>query len=201
MIQEKNDLILGLQLDAACAQLTYYNSSMKEPVTVSADGESETYLIPMEQAAWEQANSPQGSMDKLTAFISRCLDLVSGLGKPEDMRIMVCVRSMDETIGQRIPEALEQIGVERKYIFLQDYKSSFYYYTINQKKELWSSDVALVECVDETMIGYVLHINKSTRPSLVTVEEAARQPVNEKVRDGREGRTGIGSGTACFSSF
>ena len=57
---------------------------------------------------------------------------------------MVCVRSMDETIGQRIPEALEQIGVERKYIFLQDYKSSFYYYTINQKKELWSSDVALV---------------------------------------------------------
>ncbi len=187
MIQEKNDLILGLQLDAACAQLTYYNSSMKEPVTVSADGESETYLIPMEQAAWEQANSPQGSMDKLTAFISRCLDLVSGLGKPEDMRIMVCVRSMDETIGQRIPEALEQIGVERKYIFLQDYKSSFYYYTINQKKELWSSDVALVECVDETMIGYVLHINKSTRPSLVTVEEAARQPVNEKVRDGREG--------------
>lgn len=182
MIQEKNDLILGLQLDAACAQLTYYNSSMKEPVTVSADGESETYLIPM-----EQANSPQGSMDKLTAFISRCLDLVSGLGKPEDMRIMVCVRSMDETIGQRIPEALEQIGVERKYIFLQDYKSSFYYYTINQKKELWSSDVALVECVDETMIGYVLHINKSTRPSLVTVEEAARQPVNEKVRDGREG--------------
>ena len=187
MIQEKNDLILGLQLDAACAQLTYYNSSMKEPVTVSADGESETYLIPMEQAAWEQANSPQGSMDKLTAFISRCLDLVSGLGKPEDMRIMVCVRSMDETIGQRIPKALEQIGVERKYIFLQDYKSSFYYYTINQKKELWSSDVALVECVDETMIGYVLHINKSTRPSLVTVEEAARQPVNEKVRDGREG--------------
>ena len=187
MIQEKNDLILGLQLDAACAQLTYYNSSMKEPVTVSADGESETYLIPMEHAAWEQANSPQGSMDKLTAFISRCLDLVSGLGKPEDMRIMVCVRSMDETIGQRIPEALEQIGVERKYIFLQDYKSSFYYYTINQKKELWSSDVALVECVDETMIGYVLHINKSTRPSLVTVEEAARQPVNEKVRDGREG--------------
>src|SRR5699024_8783369 len=153
----------------------------------SADGESETYLIPMEQAAWEQANSPQGSMDKLTAFISRCLDLVSGLGKPEDMRIMVCVRSMDGTIGQRIPEALEQIGVERKYIFLQDYKSSFYYYTINQKKELWSSDVALVECVDETMIGYVLHINKSTRPSLVTVEEAARQPVNEKVRDGREG--------------
>ena len=81
MIQEKNDLILGLQLDAACAQLTYYNSSMKEPVTVSADGESETYLIPMEQAAWEQANSPQGSMDKLTAFISRCLDLVSRAGK------------------------------------------------------------------------------------------------------------------------
>ena len=61
--------------------------------------------------------------------------------------------------------------------------------------------MALVECVDETMIGYVLHINKSTRPSLVTVEEAARQPVNEKVRDGREGRTGTGSGTACFSSF
>lgn len=180
-------MILGLQLDASYAQLTYYSSAMKEPVTVSADGESESYLIPMDKTAWEQANSPQGPMENLVSFIRRCLEPVASLGEPADMRIMVSVRVMDEVVGQRIPQALEQIGVERKYVFLQDYKSSFYYYTINQKKELWSGDVALLEYEDETMVGYVLHINKSTRPALVTVEEAARQPVNDKVRDGREG--------------
>lgn len=178
-------MILGLQFDEAYAQLTYYNSSMKEPVTASADGESDSYLIPMESKAWEEANAPEGSVENLIAFFRRCLETVAGRGEPADMRIMVCVRTMDEVVGQRIPQALEQIGVERRYVFLQDYKSSFYYYTINQKKELWNGDVALLEYVDEAMVGYVLHINRSTRPALVTVEEAARQPVNEKVRDGR----------------
>lgn len=185
MIQEKNDCILGLQLCKTYAQLTYYNSTMKEPVTASVDEENESYLIPVSEKVWECACQESGPLDELKRFLGQCLGMVRSLGDASDMRIMVSVPSMEGPIGERLASALEQVGIERKYIFLQDYKSSFYYYTINQKKELWSGDVALLEYEDEAMTGYVLHINKATKPALVTVEQVARQPMGASVRDGR----------------
>ena len=173
MIEERRDLILGLQLYESYAQLTYYNNGMKEPATLSVDGESETYLIPVKQG------------EDLKSLFARCLDRVKILGGIEDVRIMVTVPKLEAPLDEQIPAALEELGIERKYIFLQDYKSSFYYYTVNQKKELWTGDVALLEYEDDTVTGYVLHVDKSTKPALVTVEKAASQKMDESVRDGR----------------
>lgn len=184
MIQERNDLILGLQLCEKYAQLTYYNNTMKEPVTVSPGGD-ENYPIEMPGQVWAAACSKEKPLDELTAFLGKTLELVSGMGQIGDIRIMVCVPELVPPLDERIPAAFGQLGIQRKDIFLQDYKSSFYYYTINQKKELWNGDVALLEYQDEIMTGYVLHIDKTTKPALVTVEEAGRQPVRESMREDR----------------
>ena len=185
MIQEKNDLILGLQLCEWYAQLTYYNNSMKEPVTASINGEEESYLIPITRETWEAATIEGRATEPLTEFFRNCLKPMTEISDYADMRIMVCVPKLSDVLGDHVPRALEKLGLERKYIFLQDYKSGFYYYTVNQRKELWNGDVALLECENEVMTGHVLHIDKATRPALVTVEFAASQSVNEKVRDGR----------------
>lgn len=184
MIQERNDLLLGLQLCEKYAQLTYYNNTMKEPVTASPGGD-ENFPVEMPDEAWAAACDREKPLDALTAFLGSVLELVSGVGQIQDMRIMVCVSQLTEPLDERIPEALGLLGIQRKNIFLQDYKSSFYYYTINQKKELWNGDVALLEYQDEVMTGYVLHIDKSTKPALVTVEEAGSQPVREAMREDR----------------
>ena len=54
MILEKNELLLGLQLGREWGQITYYNNTMKEPVTAGSDRGSENYLIPMPEKAWAQ---------------------------------------------------------------------------------------------------------------------------------------------------
>lgn len=185
MIQEKHDLFLGLQLCEAYAQLTYYNTTMKEPVTASSGQGGDTYLIPVAPSEWDAASREEGSVEVLTEFFRRCFALVADLGDSPDIRIMVTVPELVSPLDERIPAALEQAGIERKYIFLQDYKSSFYYYTVNQKRELWKGDVALLEYQEETMSGFVLHIDRSTRPALATVEKVAEQFLDERVRDGR----------------
>lgn len=185
MIEEKRDLVLGLQLCKEYAQLTYYNNTMKEPATISADGENDSYLLPVKPEEWESAINKEHSLDKLKELLSRCLERVKAWGEISDIRIMVTVPKLEAPLDERLPKALEELGIERKYIFLQDYKSSFYYYTINQKRELWTGDVALLEYEEDTMVGYVLHVDKSTRPALVTVEKAASQKMDERVRDGR----------------
>ena len=47
MIQATNELILGIELNEAYAQLTYYHQSVKEPVTVGAPDASEQLQFPM----------------------------------------------------------------------------------------------------------------------------------------------------------
>lgn len=185
MIEEKRDLILGLQLCESYVQLTYYNNTMKEPATLSADGEKDSYLFPVKPEEWAAATERGKPNRELKELFARCLDRVKTLGKMEDIRIMVTVPELVSPLDERIPGTLEEMGIERKYIFLQDYKSSFYYYTVNQKRELWSADVALLEYEEDTMNGYVLHVDKSTKPALATVEKAASQKMDESVRDGR----------------
>lgn len=185
MIEEKRDLILGLQLCESYVQLTYYNNTMKDPVTLSIDQGGENYLFPVKPEEWESATEKEKTNEELKNLFRRCLDRVKMLGDVTDIRIMVTVPRLSAPLDERIPGTLEELGIARKYIFLQDYKSSFYYYTVNQKKELWNGDVALLEYEDETMKGYVLHVDRRTKPALVTVELAASRKMDESVRDGR----------------
>jgi hypothetical protein len=121
----------------------------------------------------------------LELYFIQCRELLRFMTSRTRLFVMVTVRHLTEHWSRVIVEALELAGVARKDIFVQDYLSSFYYYTVNQKKELWTQDVALLEYEDETMIGYLLHIDRSTRPAIATVTEMARQSVSDEVRAGR----------------
>lgn len=121
----------------------------------------------------------------LGIYFGQCRELLRFLTRQTRIHVMVTVRNLTEQWSRVIVEALEGIGIQRKYIYVQDYLSSFYYYTVNQKKELWYQDVALLEYENETMIGYILHIDRSTRPAIATVKEAARQSVGDTIRAGR----------------
>ena len=186
MIQERKELILGLQFEETYSQLTCYTGSMKEPMTVSAGENGDSYLLPVTENEWKAAIDVSHPLEELTEFFRRCLKLLPETGAFSDIRIMVTVPKLKAPLAERIPGALEQLGISRKYIFLQDYKSSFYYYTVNQKRELWNGDVALLEYQQQTMTAYVLHVDRSTKPALVTVEQAASQRMDDTVRDGRE---------------
>lgn len=121
----------------------------------------------------------------LSIYFTTCLAQLKLLAQNTRIQVMVTVRELTETLGEVIAEALIGCGIDRKQIYIQDYLSSFYYYTVNQKKELWYQDVALLTYEDEAITGYILHIDRSTRPALAKVEKIARQPMDESVRAGR----------------
>lgn len=172
MIHATNELILGIELREDYAQLSYYHQSVKEPLTL------ETVICRERETADETTES-------LAAFFEQCMGQLKLLTQNTQVQVMVTVKELTEDLGNMISEALVRCGVDRKRIYVQDYLSSFYYYTVNQKKELWYQDVALLEYEEEAIVGYILHIDRSTRPALARVEKVARQPVDEKVRAGR----------------
>ena len=119
---------------------------------------------------------------RITAeFFSGVLSSLEAFSGWKNLRIMITVKKLGNAVISILPQALELLGMERRHIYLQDYLSSFYYYAYNQKKDRWTGDAALLEYEDSQMIGYILHIDQTRTPAIVTVEEAARQTVDESL--------------------
>lgn len=121
----------------------------------------------------------------LSVYFQVCMNDLKLLTQNTQLQVMVTVRDLSQRWSDVIAAALERTGVDRKRIYVQDYLSSFYYYTVNQKKELWYQDVALLEYDKGAIVGYVLHIDRSTRPAIAGAEKVARQTVDDSARAGR----------------
>ncbi|MDO4297804.1 MAG: DUF5716 family protein [Lachnospiraceae bacterium] len=222
MVQAANDLILGIDFHSEHAQLTYYHSAIREPVTMGLvpgkqllptalrmDAEGEWHFWEGEPELrqgeekdrcrlsgiyerverMEETAVAEGALsaeELLAVYFGQCLKLVKMLRKKNTrLHVMVTVRNLTESWSRLIVASLERNGIERKYIYVQDYMASFYYYSVSQKKELWSQDVALLEYEEEAMTGYVLHIDRSTKPAMASVRQVARQPVGDDMRGDR----------------
>jgi len=177
----------GLQLNEESALLTIYYANQKEPVTVgTSDGTDEGGPLPgMSEAVWKAAaglGEPIGTlMDFLRGTFERYMKDIPA----DEIRIMVTVPKLEPLLTQRIPQALVSLGLQRKNIYLQDYLNSFYYYSVNRRRDMWNGDVALLCYEHEVITGYVMHIDWSKMPALVVVEKGASQAVGERERDGR----------------
>ncbi|MCD7834102.1 MAG: DUF5716 family protein [Lachnospiraceae bacterium] len=121
----------------------------------------------------------------LAIYLKECIAGLKLLTENTRLQVMISVRQLSEALNQVLIRALLRLGVDRKQIYVQDYLSSFFYYTINQKKELWMQDVALISYEERSIVGYILHIDRSTKPAIARVEPVARQPMNDEVRAGR----------------
>lgn len=125
------------------------------------------------------------SVELFAVYFGLWLERLKILSRNAQIHVMVTVKELTDTWSGILVKALEQNGIKRTQIYLQDYLSSFYYYTVNQKKELWYQDVALLEYEDESIVGYVLTIDRSTKPAVARVDKVARQPMDDSVRAGR----------------
>ncbi len=167
---DRKELILGIDLNPDYVQATYWLSDMNQDPK-SMDAEENTRLLTLEAF--------------LTDYLKRCIpQLIDGESNAE-IQVMVTVRDLTEETNNRIVDSLMDLGFDRKKIYVQDYLASFFYYAVNQKKELWAQDVALFTYEDDAIVGYVLHIDRSKKPALAQVNEVARQLMDESVRADR----------------
>ena len=190
MAQEKKEIMYGLQLCSSGAQVTWYAAGEKEPVTAGMEEGDENCLIPLPEGVWDAITREEAEDGPLVSFLRDCLRRAEPFQAPEQARVMMTVPELTGPAGERLPRAMEKLGVPRKNIYVQDYRSSFFYYAVNQKRELWSGDVALLEYSEEESLitGSVLHIDRSTTPALVTVKTAATQVMDQSVRGNRNDR-------------
>ena len=185
-MQDKRDVAIGLQLSPSQVQVTWFSTTMKEPVTGPLEREEAGHVRQMEERVWKSACGMGKEIALLRDYLKDLLLEVVSAAQLKTIRIMVTVPRLTPLLSVRIPKALELLGLPRKNIYLQDYLASFFYYAINQKRELWNADVVLLTSEAETVRADLLHIDRTKSPALATVQKIGDQPMGERERDGRD---------------
>ncbi|MFQ9153442.1 MAG: DUF5716 family protein [Blautia sp.] len=144
MISEINELALGIDLGPVNSQLTFYNRQNSAPRTVSVVPGEENYQIttPAELFPTMEQHFEEG-VALLADFFGQCLELLATAGKPDSILAVVTMKKMNGTWADGIRAAFERLGIPGDHVFLQDYRESFYWYMMNQRKDLWTYQVAL----------------------------------------------------------
>ncbi len=183
MMEGDRNILIGIQMSAEGAQITWYDGSLKEPQTLSLPGEGEDGLMKVPSEAWKGAmRGGRFGTQALTRFLARLIDTVPGEKQARDLQIAITVPSLTQELGDHIVAALEGMGIDRKNIFLQDWRTSFYYYVISMRRELWSGDVAFLRVRNQQMVGSILHIDRGVKPGRVTIDEIASADVSDRAR-------------------
>ena len=84
-----------------------------------------------------------------------------------------------------IRTALLKLGIPSSAIFLQGHLESFYAYLMNQKKELLTYHVALLEYERDCITAWHFWLERKTKPVLAKTEKCFRLYLDNKARKGR----------------
>lgn len=110
--------------------------------------------------------------DLLLLFLKKVTSYIGGpYGAITICNLAFSVEKLDLELSRLLFRIGEQLGLRKEQMILLDRKSAFYYFILNQPKELWNHDVCLFDYRDDAVKCLRMGRNMSTIPQLVRIEE------------------------------
>lgn len=203
--------MIGYDLNEYGCQISYYDEAEREPATleVAVDNYQIPLVIGYHDQTWfygkrakRLAVVKEGytvddlwnramAKEKITYedqtyeavwLLARFIEM--SLKSFEQIGILVfTLPQVDEDIVQMLKGIAQRIGIDRRNIYVQDYKESFCYYMFYQPKELWQYESALLYCDRKEIRAFMLKKLRTAfdkgRDPFVTVEEVANIRMEE----------------------
>ena len=122
----------------------------------------------------------------LEGFITYSLSLLKSDCTGQDIQgIMITIEKMEEDIPYRLVEIFKNFGIQKKHIYIQDNKESFYHFMLSQQNQLTNKAIMLAQYhpKEERFSSMILSMNTNTKPVLVKVEEREEFRIGDKGKD------------------
>jgi len=103
------------------------------------------------------------------------LELVTGFpmkeyGKQEISQIVIAVRRLDLKLVHILKECMVKLGVPVERVHVISHAEAFVYYTLSQKKEVWSGAVGMFNLSEEGLRYYEMKIQRGLKRMTVTAD-------------------------------
>ncbi len=106
----------------------------------------------------------------LAVFLKKILLLAGKLGPQIEVgKVVFTFAKLNEKLMELMEYIFTQLPVERKKITTIDYMESFYYFALNQNRELAMHDVAVFQYYGKNMVCWYLTRAKQSKPQLVQI--------------------------------
>ena len=189
MLAEHGNISVGIDLGRDYSQIAFCSKSDRAPLMVmqsEEEKEENDYLIrtPVDLFSLVERKDARG-VEVLYQFLKECFALLKGAGSVEHMTVMVTMHEMKGIWADVIRTALLKLGIPSSAIFLQGHLESFYAYLMNQKKELLTYHVALLEYERDCITAWHFWLERKTKPVLAKTEKCFRLYLDNKARKGR----------------
>ena len=192
MLAEHGNISVGIDLGRDYSQIAFCSKSDRAPLMVmqseeeKEENEENDYLIrtPVDLFSLVERKDARG-VEVLYQFLKECFALLKGAGSVEHMTVMVTMHEMKGIWADVIRTALLKLGIPSSAIFLQGHLESFYAYLMNQKKELLTYHVALLEYERDCITAWHFWLERKTKPVLAKTEKCFRLYLDNKARKGR----------------
>lgn len=189
MLAEHGNISVGIDLGRDYSQIAFCSKSDRAPLMVmqsEEEKEENDYLIrtPVDLFSLVERKDARG-VEVLYQFLKECFALLKGAGSVEHMTVMVTMHEMKGIWSDVIRTALLKLGIPSSAIFLQGHLESFYAYLMNQKKELLTYHVALLEYERDCITAWHFWLERKTKPVLAKTEKCFRLYLDNKARKGR----------------
>ena len=203
--------IIGYEINEKTCQISFYNDKEMEPQTLEVDADN--FQIPLIigklRDTWAYGKEAKRLATLKEGFtvarlLSRSLanekiefgdetyDAVWLLSQfiqmslqafPKIDGIVFSVPVLTEELAQMLRRIAVRMNIDKRHIFIQDYKESFCNYLFYQPKELWQYDAALFCCDRNEIKAYMLRRLKpglgGGKTTFVTVDEVANAHMKE----------------------
>ena len=217
---KKQGFYVGIDIDDEYAVISYYDSDMKEPLTMSMITGSDLFQIPVLLAKrkgmgqWYIGNEAKQLKEReqvifvehlyekalrkenvyvdeehypaeelLLLFLRKLISYACGISSNyEPGGVAVSVEDLDRNKISVFSDIFKQMGYANEEIHLIDRKDAFYYFALNQQKELWLHDVLLYDYRDHRITCFHLHRNANVTPQLITIREIIK-PMDDQNKD------------------
>lgn len=205
--------LIGFEINEKTCQISYYNEKESEPQTMEVDGESnqiplvigklrDTWVFGKEAVRLTKVKEgfsvtrllERGLSGEKFEFGEESYEAVWLLSKFIQMTlqpfqneeidgIVFSVPTLSEELARLLRTVALRMNIDKRHIFIQDYKESFCNYLFYQPKELWQYEAALFSCDRNEIKAYMLrHLKPGLgdgKTTFVTVDEVANAQMKE----------------------
>ncbi len=211
---EKNICAMGIDLTGEYMQISCQERSGMEPVSLSTSPEEQKYLIPSvlyhrkENDTWYIGDEAifNSNSDKKTYYrfdedikddielmvklFEKLMEKAKNIAGFERVEVIcISMEDCDLNITGNVYEAFETLGYAKERIKVINHDEAFIYYTINQKKELWTNDVILFDLTENHFRYRRLHEMKSKTPPVLYVSSSdLSDDINYEMLETENGR-------------
>lgn len=117
-------------------------------------------------------------------FMQKLILLPQKLGNPGQFdRLVITVEKLTKENMALFGRLAKEWKLKRDRFQVIDHKESFYYFALNQQRELWMHEVYLFEYEQNKLHYYGLKRNAKTRPQTISILEGDRSSMPEEGKD------------------